>query len=126
MSQPVPRGDPQACLCGCGGLPKRGRRFLSGHDRFAETAVVKMRYGSVEALLEAHGYGRGGKPVREAYLAWSADNQARPVAGMLRRLRQTRAQMDMDPARDVDVTSWLRAGRAEREEQMGDASTGGG
>ena len=49
------------CLCGCGQHPKGDRFFCAGHDRFAETAIMKMFYGSVEALMAKHGFGTNGK-----------------------------------------------------------------
>ena len=35
--------------------------FSPGHDKTAESAVVKCEYGTVPDLLVAHGYGPGGK-----------------------------------------------------------------
>ena len=45
------------CWCGCGEDAKIGKFFKSGHDRVAETAVVKVEYGNVVEFLVAHGYG---------------------------------------------------------------------
>lgn len=54
------------CWCGCGEDAKIGKFFKSGHDRVAETAVVKVEYGNVVEFLVAHGYGPGGKnPIEE-------------------------------------------------------------
>ena len=54
----IPTGQ---CWCGCKGEPKLGSFFLAGHDRVAESAVIKLEYGSVPEFLEHHGYGPGGK-----------------------------------------------------------------
>lgn len=42
-----------------------GAFFVSGHDKRAEAAVVKTVYGSVPELLDAHGFGPGGKNASE-------------------------------------------------------------
>ena len=54
------------CWCGCGKSASRGAYFVSGHDKRAEAAVVKVEYGSVPELLAAHGYGPNGKNAAEA------------------------------------------------------------
>ena len=54
------------CWCGCGADTELGRFFLSGHDRAAESAVIKVEYSSVVEFLSAHGYVPGGKnPIEE-------------------------------------------------------------
>jgi hypothetical protein len=54
------------CWCGCGKDAKIGSFFLAGHDRKAESAVIKMEYGGVAEFLVAHGYGSDGKnPAKE-------------------------------------------------------------
>lgn len=54
------------CWCGCGEDVPIGSFFLSGHDRKAETAVIRIEYGSVVEFLVAHGYHPEGKnPVKE-------------------------------------------------------------
>jgi hypothetical protein len=40
---------------------KVGAFFVQGHDKRAEAAIVKTVYGSVPALLVAHGFGPDGK-----------------------------------------------------------------
>ena len=55
---PSPTGE---CWCGCGGDTKPGRHFLPGHDRRAESKVIKVEYGGSVQFLVAHGYGPGGK-----------------------------------------------------------------
>ena len=62
MTKLIPTGD---CWCGCGEPAARGSFFVSGHDKRAEAAVVKVEYGSVPDLLDKHGYGPGGKNAAE-------------------------------------------------------------
>jgi hypothetical protein len=45
------------CFCGCGGATKPSRFFVQTHDRVAETAVIREKYGSIAAFVVAHGYG---------------------------------------------------------------------
>jgi hypothetical protein len=58
----IPTGE---CWCGCGEETSRGAFFVSGHDKRAESAVVKVVYGSVPALLVEHGFGPGGRNASE-------------------------------------------------------------
>ncbi len=58
MTKLLPTGD---CWCGCGKPAKRGAFFAQGHDKRAESAVIKVEYGSVPDFLEKHGFGPGGK-----------------------------------------------------------------
>jgi hypothetical protein len=46
-----------SCFCGCGGATKPGRYFVQTHDRVAETAVIREKYGSIAAFVVDHGYG---------------------------------------------------------------------
>ena len=40
------------CWCGCGGRPEgKGSYFVQGHDKYAQSAVVKVEYGSIAELL---------------------------------------------------------------------------
>ena len=64
------------CLCGCGQHPKGDRFFCAGHDRFAETAIMKMFYGSVEALMAKHGFGTNGKNLRKVFSDWKVTDGA--------------------------------------------------
>jgi len=57
------------CWCGCGADAQIGKFFLSGHDRAAESAVIKVEYGGVVEFLVAHGYVPGGKNPMEALKA---------------------------------------------------------
>jgi hypothetical protein len=54
----IPTGE---CWCGCGEETAVGAFFVSGHDKRAESAIVKVIYGSVPALLVEHGFGPGGR-----------------------------------------------------------------
>ena len=36
-----------------------------GHDRAAESLLIKGRYGSIAQFLDAHGYGPGKKNLRQ-------------------------------------------------------------
>lgn len=63
MDKLRPTGE---CWCGCGNETSLGAFFLSGHDRVAEAAVVKVEYENVPEFLVKHGYGPGGKNAREA------------------------------------------------------------
>ncbi len=60
----------ETCWCGCGEQTTSGGPFLPGHDRKAESAVIKVEYGSIKRFLEAHGYGPGGKNPQEALAQW--------------------------------------------------------
>jgi hypothetical protein len=53
------------CWCGCGEEVPTRSFFVSGHDRRAESAVIKYEYGSVAGFLDAHGYGPGGKSAHD-------------------------------------------------------------
>lgn len=50
----VPTGR---CFCGCGQATTAGRFFVQTHDRVAETAVIREKYGSIAGFVVAHGYG---------------------------------------------------------------------
>lgn len=54
----IRRNPTGKCWCGCGG---NGPFFRPGHDRKAETRVIKQEYGGIPDFLEAHGYGPDGK-----------------------------------------------------------------
>ena len=45
------------CWCGCGVKTNKGRLFLPGHDRRAESAVIKRDFGGVQGFLRQRGYG---------------------------------------------------------------------
>jgi hypothetical protein len=58
MTKLIPTGE---CWCGCGQEASRGAFFAPGHDKTAESAVIKVDYGTVPDFLKAHGYGPDGK-----------------------------------------------------------------
>ena len=45
------------CWCGCGGQTGVGKHFVINHDRKAEAALVKVKYGSIADMLAHHGFG---------------------------------------------------------------------
>ena len=62
MSKLIPTGD---CWCGCGTEVSRGAFFAPGHDKTAESAVIKVVYNTVPEFLERHGFGPGGRNAAE-------------------------------------------------------------
>jgi hypothetical protein len=62
-SRLLPTGE---CWCGCGSETTRdGSFFLPGHDRYAEAAVIRLRYdGKVARFIVEHGFGPGGSNLR--------------------------------------------------------------
>jgi hypothetical protein len=63
MTDLIPTGK---CWCGCGHKVSRGAFFAVGHDKIAESAIVKVEYGTVPDMLDKHGYGPGKKNASEA------------------------------------------------------------
>lgn len=63
----LPTGD---CWCGCEGETTPGNFFQPGHDKFAESAVINIKYGSVAEFLVDHGYGPLARNAREELEAW--------------------------------------------------------
>ena len=53
---------------------KIGSFFLSGHDKFAESAVITMVYGGIPNFLDAHGFGPEGQNLREALKRWKSEH----------------------------------------------------
>ncbi len=45
------------CWCGCGAETPVGSFFAPGHDKRAEAALIKKKYGSVAEFVAWHGYG---------------------------------------------------------------------
>lgn len=68
----LPTGE---CWDGCGEQTARGSFFLQGHDRRAETAVIKVEYGGVAEFLDAMGYAPGGKNPVKAFAEWQRTNK---------------------------------------------------
>jgi hypothetical protein len=54
----IPTGE---CWCGCGSEAAIGKFFSPGHDKTAESRVIREEYGSVPEFLVEHGYQPGGK-----------------------------------------------------------------
>ena len=80
----LPTGE---CWCGCRGKrepgdkrepkeqePKIGSFFLPGHDKYAESAVIKMKYGGIPNFLVAHGFGPEGQNLRDTYKRWQPEH----------------------------------------------------
>lgn len=61
--RPLPAG---VCWCGCGTDVPSQSFFLQGHDKAAESAVIRAKYGTVADFLAAHGYGPDGDRAIEA------------------------------------------------------------
>jgi hypothetical protein len=57
----IPDGS---CWCGCGDEPALGSFFRPGHDKFAESAVIEIEYGTVVDFIDHHGFGPGKKSAR--------------------------------------------------------------
>jgi len=67
----LPTGE---CWDGCGEQTARGSFFRPGHDRRAETAVIRAEYGGVAEFLVEMGYGPGGKNPLKALAEWQRVN----------------------------------------------------
>jgi hypothetical protein len=57
----LPTGE---CWCGCEDETTPGNFFKPGHDKFAESAIIVIKYGSVMEFVLESGYGPGGKNLR--------------------------------------------------------------
>lgn len=44
------------CFCGCGEVAAPGKFFVVTHDRKAESAIIREKYGSIAGLVVAHGH----------------------------------------------------------------------
>lgn len=64
-----PNGE---CWCGCGEATGPKAFFVPGHDRIAESGVIALRYGGVAELLAHHGFGPGGRNLRDDLAAYRA------------------------------------------------------
>lgn len=55
---PRPQSEPAlaagACLCGCGQATSGRARFVSSHDRRAESRIIREHYGSIANFVIAH------------------------------------------------------------------------
>jgi len=55
------------CWCGCESEAGIGSFFLPGHDRFAESAVIRLKHRDVAHFLVAEGFGPGGRNARKEF-----------------------------------------------------------
>jgi hypothetical protein len=62
----LPTGE---CWCGCGEETAIGAFFKPGHDKYAEAAVIRLKFGSVADFLESQGFGPGGRNARHELTA---------------------------------------------------------
>jgi hypothetical protein len=67
----LPTGE---CWCGCEAEVPRGKFFVPGHDRKADTMVVKMEYGGVAEFLAAKGFAPDEKNLLKTYEDWQKRN----------------------------------------------------
>ena len=58
----LPTGE---CWCGCGEETPIGVFFRPGHDRRAESMLIKMKFGLVAQFLDFHGYGMNGRNLKQ-------------------------------------------------------------
>jgi hypothetical protein len=65
----LPTGD---CWCGCGQETTEGNFWMAGHDKFAEAAVINLKYKSVAEFLLDHGFGPRGRNARVELEEWRA------------------------------------------------------
>jgi len=66
----LPTGE---CWCGCNQETGVGSFFLPGHDKFAESGVILMKFGGVPELLVHHGYGPGDRNLRQDFENWKKE-----------------------------------------------------
>src|SRR5947209_7272424 len=65
MASVSSRSREYQCWCGCGQAIERPHFFAPGHDRWAESYVIRKEYGNIAAFLKAHGYGPHGRSARK-------------------------------------------------------------
>jgi len=63
----IPTGE---CWCGCETPTAAGNFFAPGHDKYAESAVINLKFGSVAEFLVDHGFGPGGRNARVELEEW--------------------------------------------------------
>ena len=56
----------RSCLCGCG--RSTGATFATGCDQRARTRLIALMYKNTADFLEAHGFGRDGKNLHDAWI----------------------------------------------------------
>jgi hypothetical protein len=73
ISRVLPTGD---CWCGCETPDHRptevprGKFFVPGHDRRAESMVIAMEYGGVAEFLAEKGFAPDEKNLFKTYAEW--------------------------------------------------------
>jgi hypothetical protein len=55
------------CWCGCKANTAPGSFWSPGHDKFAESAVILLKHGSVAEFLIAEGFGPEGRNPRAEF-----------------------------------------------------------
>ena len=73
----IPTGQ---CWCGCGEETGRGSFFRQGHDKIAESRLLKMLYGPDEPVarfLDRKGYGPHGKNLASEFTTWAESDRVR-------------------------------------------------
>ena len=68
----IPTGE---CWCGCEKETGIGSFFLPGHDKLAEAAVIRIKYGGVPEFLKEHGFGPGERNARRELEALNASGR---------------------------------------------------
>ncbi len=63
----LPTGE---CWCGCGDAAATGKFWIPGHDTYAHSALIKMKYGDVAEFLVHNSYGPGDRNLRREFEAW--------------------------------------------------------
>ena len=67
----LPTGE---CWCGCGTEVPRGAFFVTGHDRKADSMLIRMEYGGVAEFLAAKGFAPDEKNLKKTYEEWQKRN----------------------------------------------------
>lgn len=67
VSRVLPTGE---CWCGCETEVPRGKFFVAGHDRRAESMVIAMENGGVAEFLAEKGYAPDEKNLFKTYAEW--------------------------------------------------------
>jgi len=63
----MPTGE---CWCGCGSETGRGSFFVSGHDKRAESMLIRMKYKGVAEFVADSGYSPAVKKLLPAFEQW--------------------------------------------------------
>lgn len=68
----LPTGE---CWDGCGTDVPRGAFFVPGHDRRADSMLIKMKYGGVAEFLAEEGYAPAERNLLKTYEEWRKRNE---------------------------------------------------